>query len=101
VEKNIVESDRPQMTIWRMRIACWIPKDTKTHSEYVIFLACYVYRYIACLAEDLITSLDSIIAFSLIPCSEVSKFFKKISETSRITWCAAVYICPFLLLIVS
>jgi len=27
------------MTIWRMRIACWIPKATDTHSEYVIFIA--------------------------------------------------------------
>ena len=27
---------RPQMTIWRMLIACWIPKATDTHSEYVI-----------------------------------------------------------------
>ena len=25
------------MTIWRMRIACWIPKATNIHSEYVIF----------------------------------------------------------------
>jgi hypothetical protein len=24
--KNTVEPGRPQMTIWRMRIACWIPK---------------------------------------------------------------------------
>ena len=24
------------MTTWRMRIACWIPKATNTHSEYVI-----------------------------------------------------------------
>ena len=28
--KNIVEPDRPQMTIWRMRIACWITKATNT-----------------------------------------------------------------------
>ena len=33
--KNIVERGRPQMTIWRMRIACWIRKATDTHSEYV------------------------------------------------------------------
>jgi len=26
------------MTIWRMRISCWIPKATRTHSEYVILL---------------------------------------------------------------
>jgi len=27
------------MTIWRMRIACWIPKATNTQWEYVIFFA--------------------------------------------------------------
>ena len=37
--KNTVELDRPQMTIWRMRIACWIPKAKNTHSEYVIHIA--------------------------------------------------------------
>ena len=37
--KNIVQPDRPQMKIWRMRIACWIPKATNTHSEYVILIA--------------------------------------------------------------
>ena len=30
--KNTVEPDRPQMAIWRMRIACWIPKATNTLS---------------------------------------------------------------------
>jgi len=29
---NLVHSDRPQMTIWRMGIACCIPKATDTHS---------------------------------------------------------------------
>ena len=33
--KNIVEPALPQTTIRRMRIACWIPKATKTKSEYV------------------------------------------------------------------
>jgi len=33
--KNIVEPDTPQMKIWRMRIAFWIPKTTNTHSAYV------------------------------------------------------------------
>jgi len=37
--KNIVEPGRPQKTIRRMRIACWINKDTDTHSEYVIIIA--------------------------------------------------------------
>ena len=37
--KNVVQSDRAQMTIWRTCIACWIPKATDTHSEYVIRIA--------------------------------------------------------------
>jgi len=37
--KNVVERVRPQMTIWRMGIAYWIPKATDTHSEYVIRIA--------------------------------------------------------------
>jgi hypothetical protein len=36
---NTVKQDRPQMTIWRMRIACWIPTVTDTHSQYVILIA--------------------------------------------------------------
>jgi hypothetical protein len=28
--KNIVEQSRPQMTVWRMRIACWLIKGTHT-----------------------------------------------------------------------
>ena len=31
--------DRPQMTIWRMRIAFWVTKTTNRHSEYVIPIA--------------------------------------------------------------
>ena len=38
--KNMVEPERPQVTTFRMRIACWIPKATNTHSEYVILLHC-------------------------------------------------------------
>jgi uncharacterized protein involved in propanediol utilization len=37
--ENTVEADRPQMTMWRMRIACWTIKADDTHSEYVIFIA--------------------------------------------------------------
>jgi len=59
--KNIAEPDRPQLTIWRKRIACWIPKATNTPSEYVILIAFPLpqwlherasmlrYTYIACL----------------------------------------------------
>jgi hypothetical protein len=49
------------MTIWRMRIACWTPKATDTHSQYVLFVAFPLqqwlhehaallrYTYIACI----------------------------------------------------
>jgi hypothetical protein len=33
--KNIVERGRPQMTIWHMRIVCWIPKATNAHTQVV------------------------------------------------------------------
>jgi hypothetical protein len=37
--ENIVQPGRPQMIIWRMGIACWIPKAKNTHSQYVILVA--------------------------------------------------------------
>jgi hypothetical protein len=37
--QNTAQPDRSQMTIWRMRTACWIPKATNTHSQYVILIA--------------------------------------------------------------
>ena len=37
--KKLVKPDMPKMTIWRMHIACWIPRATDTHSGYVIRFA--------------------------------------------------------------
>jgi hypothetical protein len=37
--KNVVQPDRPQVTIRHMRAACWTPKATNTHSEYVILIS--------------------------------------------------------------
>jgi hypothetical protein len=37
--EKILRPDRPQMTIWRMRSSCCIPKATNTYSEYVILIA--------------------------------------------------------------
>jgi hypothetical protein len=39
MRKNIVEADRLQVTIWRMRIAYWVPKAIDTHSQLVIIVA--------------------------------------------------------------
>jgi hypothetical protein len=35
----MVEPDRPQMTVWHLRIAYWIPTTTDTHKEYVMLIA--------------------------------------------------------------
>jgi len=55
------EPVRPQMTVWRMRIAYWIPKAINALSEYVTLIALPLqqrlheraailcYTYIACL----------------------------------------------------
>ena len=37
--ENNVQPGRPHMTIWRRRIARWIPKATNTHLGYVILIA--------------------------------------------------------------
>ena len=38
-KKNILESDRTQMALWRMHVACWIQKTTDTYSECVMLIA--------------------------------------------------------------
>jgi len=64
--KNIVEPKRPQMAIWRTCVACWIPKGTDIHSEYVRLTAFPLqqwlhkraslrYTYIACLVILLVS----------------------------------------------
>jgi hypothetical protein len=50
--KNTGQPDRPQMTIWRKRIACWIPNATNTYSEYVIVIVFLLQQWLhehACL----------------------------------------------------
>ena len=39
MSKNIVQRDWPQMTTWRMRIACWINNITRMHPQYLILTA--------------------------------------------------------------
>jgi len=37
---------RAQTTIWRMHIACWIPKATNIHSEYETVTAILLQRWL-------------------------------------------------------
>jgi len=45
--KKNCRADKPQMTIWRTRTACCIPKATKTHSEYVTFIVFFTATIVA------------------------------------------------------
>jgi len=58
IDRQVEDSNK----IRRMRLACWMPKATDTHSEYVILSShgkngctdtpqCYVHRYISCLVK--------------------------------------------------
>ena len=90
--KNVIEPDRPQMIIRRMRIACWIPKAADTHSEYVIIIdfslkqwlreraSMFCYTYIACL----VSAWDGATRSStLSPVSFSALFYVLVSYTAR------------------
>jgi len=51
------------MKIWRMRIACWIPKATNTHTEYAMRIAFplqqWLHERVSLLRNKYITCLDS------------------------------------------
>jgi hypothetical protein len=60
----MVEPDRPPMTIWRMRLACWVPKATDIRSEYVTLSTatmvartrlCVTLYYIACIVNYILS----------------------------------------------
>ena len=44
--KNITEPDRPQMSAWRLRMACWLTKATNTHSKYVVLIASQLQQWL-------------------------------------------------------
>ena len=44
--KNTIEPHTPQMKIWPMRIACWLPKSTNTHLECVKHIALPLLRWL-------------------------------------------------------
>ena len=40
--KNIVQPERPQMTVWHMRISYWVPKATDTQTQNICLSAATV-----------------------------------------------------------
>jgi hypothetical protein len=64
--KNIAQPGRSQMKILRMRIVCWIPKATNSHSQYVLIndfpLQKFVHDCASILRYTYITSLGKWLA---------------------------------------
>jgi hypothetical protein len=44
--KIIVQRDMPQLTIWRMRIACFIAKAKNTYSDTVLQVILIMFKYV-------------------------------------------------------
>jgi hypothetical protein len=62
----MVQKNRPQMTIWRMRFACWVPKATDTHSEYVILIGFPQQRWLSEVASLLRLYVNYIVSLIII-----------------------------------
>jgi len=78
--KNIVERGRPQIVIWRMRIACRIPKATNTHSECLVLTDFPLQQWSRERASTLRHTHIACIVFPLCPqilsvCNDVSSIF--------------------------
>jgi len=65
VGKKIVQPSGPQMTIRRILIACWIPKATNTHSQYVILIAFPLQQWLHDRAS-LLRTLSAVLSFILL-----------------------------------
>ena len=94
--KDIVEQDKPQMSVSRMRIVRCIPKAANTHSQYVILIAfppqqCLNQRtlmlpstYIACLVYFDAVRLPTHILVPLFATSVViSRRFRRVSVVAK------------------
>ena len=69
--KKTVDPDRSQMTLWRMRIACWMLKAANTYSHYVVLIGFPLqqwlherasvlrYTYIGCPVKTMLQEFES------------------------------------------
>jgi hypothetical protein len=80
--ENMAEPDKPQITIWRMRVACRMTKAINAHSELVIRIAFsspkivtrtrpYVTLYVYCLscidfARHFIIHIESLMVLAVV-----------------------------------
>jgi hypothetical protein len=74
--KNIVQPNRPQMTIWRM--ACWMPKGTNTHTHTLRICNTYYFSTATMVAQMrlnvtlYVSTLPVLFYFLMMDCSSYS-----------------------------
>jgi hypothetical protein len=56
------------MTIWHMRIACWVTKATDTHSQYVILIAFLLQQWLHERASVLRYMHITLSCYIIVPC---------------------------------
>ena len=72
------------MTIWPKRISCWIPKATKTHSEYGIGIAFPLQHWLHKRGSD--TYIAYLVIYVVFPKSKCTDFlFKCLLDPPEIT----------------
>jgi len=85
--KNILQPDRLQMTIWRMRIVCWMSKAVETLLEYVIVIVFPLQQFMH--------QRPSLLLYTCIACLVLSLDYlhrKQLTDIS--TWTLQGHICP-------
>jgi len=84
--KNIVEPDRPHMTIWRIHIASWMTKATNTLSEYVICIAFPLQQWLQERASMLHYTYSSVYGWSWISYALVILYYVLSKDVNKFLW---------------
>jgi hypothetical protein len=90
--KNMVEPDRPQITIWHMRIACWITKATETYS--VCNTACFCKRLNIKFTRKLLVFVNSRKQVKYI-CTRAKAFYDAYYFENVLLTCLLAKLCSF------
>ena len=86
--KNIVQQGRPQLTTWR--IACWTPKATNTHPEYVILIASSTARAVGRTQLDVTSYVHCVVNIAV---ANRPGTVKRLVERLHTTLCRISLIC--------
>jgi len=75
------------MALWRMRIACWIPKATNTHSKYIMLIVCPL--------QQKLHKRSSMLRYTYIACLAELHYYR------NVCWCWLLFLCPVAVLLIN